>query len=168
MNHYAAKVIKHQDVVKTEEFDVMAFNTQHDAAEPLGFLIYHRRTKEKIVFATDTYYVKYRFPELTQIIIECNYANDILKANIEAGSIPASMEKRIRKSHFELDNVVDFVKANDLSMVQNVILIHLSDGNSDEERFVETIKEACKENGSTASVTAADSGMEIEFKYLPF
>lgn len=168
IKHHTAIEIKHHEVIKTDEFDIMAFNTQHDAAEPLGFLIYHRRTGEKILFATDTYYIKYRFPKLTQIVIECNYSKEILEANIQAGYISKSREKRIVKSHFEVDNVVEFMRANDLSLVQNVILIHLSDGNSNEDMFIEKIKSACEEQVRGISVVAADTDMEIEFNYLPF
>ena len=44
-------------------------------------------------------------------------------------------------SHFSLENVKDFLRANDLSRVQEVWLLHLSDGNSDAERFKKEIME---------------------------
>jgi phosphoribosyl 1,2-cyclic phosphodiesterase len=34
-----------------------------------------------------------------------------------------------------LEQVKEFLKANDLSKVQQIVLIHLSDGNSDEALF---------------------------------
>ena len=39
-------------------FTVIPFEVEHDAAEPFGYLIYSRVTKEKLLFATDTYYIK--------------------------------------------------------------------------------------------------------------
>lgn len=57
---------------------MLPVKTEHDAKEPLGFLIYSRTTREKLLFATDTYYIRYRFPGLTHIMIECNYAIDIM------------------------------------------------------------------------------------------
>ncbi len=122
-------------------FTVLPFLTQHDAAEPLGFLICSNITGDKLVFATDTYYIKYRFRGLTHIMIECNYANDILNSNIEAGLIPESLKNRLLESHMSLDNCKEFLRANDLSNVKEIYLMHLSNGNSDEARFKKEIQE---------------------------
>lgn len=118
---------------------ILPFETQHDAAEPLGYLLANQ-AGEKLLFATDTYYIKYRFQGLTHIMIECNYAIDILKANIEAGTVNDAMAKRLMQSHFSLDNVKEFFRANDLSQVKEIHLLHLSDGNSDAERFKREIQ----------------------------
>lgn len=119
---------------------VLPFETEHDAAEPLGFLLANR-AGDKLLYATDTYYVRYKFRGLTHVLIECNYAADILKANVEAGLVPPALKKRILKSHFSLENVKEFLKANDLSKVQEIWLLHLSDGNSDAERFKREVME---------------------------
>ncbi|WP_454055620.1 hypothetical protein [Clostridium sp. Marseille-Q7071] len=42
------------------------------------------------------------------------------------------------KSHFELENVKDFLRATDLKEVKEIILIHLSDGNSNSAEFKQT------------------------------
>jgi len=55
--------------------------------------------------------------------------------------VPPALKKRILKSHFSLENVKEFLKANDLSRVQEIWLLHLSDGNSDAERFKREIQE---------------------------
>lgn len=122
-------------------FDVLPFDTQHDAVEPLGFILYSRVTKEKLLFATDTYYVKYRFGSLNYIMVECNYAIDILRANSEAGRLTLALKNRLLQSHFELSNVKKFLQLNDLSKVKEIYLLHLSDGNSDEKRFKREIQE---------------------------
>ena len=114
---------------------VLPVEAQHDAPEPLAFLIYNRRTRERMVFATDTFYLKNTFTGLNIIAVECNYAADILEENVAAGRIPAELKKRLLRSHFELSNVKKFLQANDLSKVRQVHLIHLSEGNSDSERF---------------------------------
>ena len=74
-------------------------------------------------------------------MIECNYASDILYRNVENGSVPMVLKNRLLTSHFSLDNVKEFLKANDLSKVQEIWLLHLSDGNSDAERFKREIME---------------------------
>lgn len=136
---------------------VRAFGTQHDCAEPLGFLLHSKVTGERLVFATDTYYVRYRFPGLTHIMIECNYAGDILQANLDAGLVHPAMRRRLLTSHFSLDNVKEFLKANDLSLVKEIWLLHLSDGNSDAERFKREIQEL---TGKPVYVTRQNGGFE--------
>ena len=118
---------------------VLPFETQHDAAEPLGYLL--ASGQEKLLFATDTYYIRYKFNELTHIMVECNYAADILEENVEAERIPAALKQRLLQSHFSLANVKEFLRANDLSKVEEIHLLHLSDGNSDEARFKREIQE---------------------------
>lgn len=119
---------------------ILPFETQHDAADPLGFLLVNQEG-EKLIFATDTYYVRYRFKGLNYIMVECNYAADILQANVDAGRVSVSLKNRLLTSHFSLENVKEFLKANDLSRVQEIWLIHLSEGNSDAERFKREIQE---------------------------
>ena len=136
--------------VKTEEarrhfrvgtWLIMPFKTEHDAAYPFGYLLYSIDTRDKLLFATDTYYVKYRFNGLTHVMIECNYSLDILKANVESGLVDAAQKNRLLQSHFSLDNVKEFLKANDLSKVSEIHLLHLSDGNSDADRFKREIQQ---------------------------
>lgn len=123
------KIIEPLKQFKIKSWTVLPFPTQHDAAEPVGFLMQSGR--EKLLYATDTYYIRYKFAGLTHIMIECNYDVDILKGN----DLPISHKKRVMQSHFSLANVKDFLKANDLSRVKEIHLLHLSGNNSDAARF---------------------------------
>lgn len=118
---------------------VMPFEIQHDAAEPLGFLL-GSKGGEKLVYITDSYYSRYKFRNLNYIMLECNYSKDILDENVRTGKVPAAMKKRIIQSHFSLENVKDFLRANDLSQVREIWLLHLSDKNSDAGRFKREIQ----------------------------
>lgn len=129
------KANKYQDLANGY-IRVLPFEVQHDAVEPLGFLIYFHRTKELLLFATDTYYIKNRFKNLNYIMIECNYSKDLLPDDLEK-----VRRDRLLKSHFELENVKDFLLANDLSKVKEIYLMHLSKGHSDAERFKKEIEE---------------------------
>ena len=119
---------------------ILPFDTQHDAIEPLGFLLVNQ-AGDKLLYATDTYYLKYKFRGLTHILVECNYALDILQKNVAAGLVPAAVKDRVLRSHFSLENVKEFLKANDLSKVREIWLLHLSDDNSDADRFKREIQE---------------------------
>jgi phosphoribosyl 1,2-cyclic phosphodiesterase len=137
---HRVNAIKAKKQFKIGTWTILPFDTQHDVTEPLGFLLANK-DGEKLLYATDTYYIRYRFQNLTHIMIECNYSIDILKANMDAGNVPAELKNRILRSHFSLEHVKGFLKANDLSKVQEIWLLHLSDNNSDEARFKREIQE---------------------------
>jgi len=120
---------------------VKPLKAEHDAAEPLNFLLWSRETKDKLVYLTDTFYTRYQFHKLNYIMLECNYSMEILNENIRTGKVPAVQKKRIIQSHFSLENVKDFLRANDLSQVREIWLLHLSDRNSDAGRFKREIQE---------------------------
>lgn len=143
-------------------FLVQPFDTQHDAAEPFGFLIFHPECGT-VLFATDTYYLHYTFAGLNNILIECNYRQDILDANVESGKLPSVLRARTMKSHMEYETCKEALLANDLSGVNNIVLIHLSDGNSNASEFRQGIMEA---TGKTIHI--AESGMTINFDKSPF
>lgn len=140
LSGHRVKVIQAKQQFQLGTWTILPFDTQHDAAEPLGFLL-AGRAGEKLLYATDTYYCRYKFNGLTAILIECNYAPDILTANVESGAVPEALKNRLIRSHFSLPNVKEFLKANDLSKVREIHLIHLSDGNSDADRFKREIAE---------------------------
>ena len=133
-------IIKAKQQFRIGTWAILPFETQHDAIEPLGFLLVNQ-AGDKLLYATDTYYIRYRFRGLTHIAVECNYSMDILRANIEAGLVPVELKNRIIQSHFSLENVKKFLQANDLSKVREIWLLHLSDGNSDAEMFKREIQE---------------------------
>lgn len=143
-------------------FKVMAFDVKHDAVEPVGFLIHHPDCG-KVLFLTDTYYCEYTFPGLNNIIIEANYAKEIVDSKFGADSGKEFLRNRILKSHFSLENCKGMLRANDLSAVNNIVLIHLSDSNSDEAMFFRQVKQQTGKN-----VTVARNNMVIEFNKTPF
>lgn len=115
--------------IKIGEFQVMAFDTQHDVVEPFGYLI--KQGNNKLLFATDTFYLKYRFKDLTHIVIECNYVESVVNDLVEKKLIDINRIKRTIQSHMSLENLIEFLKINDLSKVKELHLIHLSNETSD-------------------------------------
>ncbi len=139
LSGHRINVIKAKQQFRIGTWTILPFETQHDAQEPLGFLLANQ-AGDKLLYATDTYYIRYKFHGLTHIMVECNYSLDNLKRNVEAGAVPKELKSRILKSHFSLENVKRFLQANDLGKVQEIWLLHLSDGNSDAERFKREIQ----------------------------
>jgi len=119
---------------------VTTFKLQHDAQDPLGFFIADK--KDHFLFIPDTSYIGNRFQGITMIAAECNNISEILSNNILEGNIPAIVGKRVRRNHMSLENLIQMLKANDLSRCRAIYLMHLSDGNSDEKRMRQQIQEA--------------------------
>ncbi|WP_337952490.1 MBL fold metallo-hydrolase [Mitsuokella jalaludinii] len=119
---------------------VSAFPTQHDAREPCGFLL--DDGDDRVLYATDTYYIKYQFPGVTKMLIEANHSYKILEENVGAHILNESLAERLIKSHFSIENVLAFLKANDLSELKEIWLIHLSDGNADAGKFARMVEAA--------------------------
>lgn len=140
INNHRIKTIERMKQFKVGTWTILPFDVEHDVQEPCGFLLANQQG-DKLLFATDTFYVKYRFVELTHIMIECNYSIEILNDNIASGRVHKGMKNRLMRSHFSLGNVKDFLKTNDLSKVQEIHLLHLSDSNSNEKEFKREIQE---------------------------
>jgi ribonuclease BN (tRNA processing enzyme) len=142
-------------------YKIICFEVAHDVP-CLGFLISHQESGN-IMFVTDTYMLEYKFSNLNQIIIECNYADDILENNIVYKGLNPLMRPRLLYTHLELETAKNILRSLDLSHVVNIVLIHLSSGNSDEKRFVKEISEEfCK------TTIAANKEIEIEFNNTPY
>ena len=141
-------------------FKVLPFELMHDVP-CAGYLIEHPDSG-KILFVTDTYACKYQFSGVAHMLIEANYADDILTNNILEGRVPQIMRKRLITSHMELESTKELLRSYDLEHIQNIVLIHLSDGNSDRNRFIKECKEVagCK-------VVVADAGMSMNFDATP-
>lgn len=142
-------------------FKVFAMPVCHDVP-CLGFIIEHE-DMGRMLFVTDTMMLEYRVPGLNHILLEANYAEDILDAKIEAGSVPVSMKPRLIHSHMEIETAKGILRANDLSGVNEIVLIHLSNGNSDEKRFIREVQEV-----SGKPVYAAVAGLELNLSINPY
>jgi phosphoribosyl 1,2-cyclic phosphodiesterase len=133
-------ILKAGNQVQIGGYTVLPFATVHDAAEPLAFLI--AKDNEKLLFLTDSHYSPYRFQGLTHIMIEAGFDVEILKKNIAEGVVDTSVGQRVLKNHMSLRTAIRLLQANDLSRVQEIHLLHLSDNNSDAEVFASAVKQA--------------------------
>jgi phosphoribosyl 1,2-cyclic phosphodiesterase len=126
-------IVESKKRFKVGTWDILPFDAVHDAEEPLGFLM--ASGKEKALYLIDSAYCKYRFKGLTLIAIGVNFDTDILMDNVTCGFINPELVKRILKNHMSLNTARNFFQANDMLKVQEIHLLHLSDKNSDAERF---------------------------------
>jgi phosphoribosyl 1,2-cyclic phosphodiesterase len=121
-------------------FVVMPFPTVHDAADPLGFVV--ATENGKVLYLTDSAYSAYKFNGLTHVLVEANYSTRILDRNVETGVIPVEHRNRVLRSHLSLERAIDLLRANDMSQVREIHLLHLSDANSNEEEFKRAVQRA--------------------------
>lgn len=156
---FAPIICRHRETMAFGNFEVTPFNVHHDAAEPVGFYIYHPNCGS-VVFATDTDRLFDRFEAPEYVMIECNYDTDILMSNY---NLPQDTKDRIVNSHMSLHHCAEVLRSMDLRQCLGIVLIHLSDDNSHEQHFVDTIRKA-----TGKMVKAARQGSKIDFRVLPF
>lgn len=156
VRHHRLHTIKEGEVFHVGSFKVMPFKIEHDVAEPLGFIINHTECGN-VLFITDSYYVKDTFKNIHNIIIEANFSQEIIEERVRNGASPDFLRNRIFKSHMSIETCKKTLLANDLSKVQNIVLIHLSDGNSNAAQFKQIIQAATGKR-----VYVADAGDIIE------
>ena len=128
-----------------------------------GFLIQYNPTKEKLLYATDTYYIKYKFNKLNYLLIECNYNKEVARENATNKVINKTRYIRLLESHFSLENLLKFLNSNDLTHTKNIILCHLSDTNSNQEIMQKKVYEQTKIKTDIAS-----PGLNLELRLYPF
>ena len=145
------------------KFSISPFSVKHDVP-CFGYQIEHP-DMGKLIFVTDAEYCKYTFPGVNHIMVEANYAQDIIDENVNNGDIPKSLRDRIMKSHMSVDTAKGIVKANSNHMLRNVILLHLSSHNSDKKRFISEVSELA---GPYCNVEAAYKGLEVNLDLYPF
>lgn len=154
-----ARSIANMGLMHIGEFQVSAFELKHDAAEPFGFVIAHPECG-KILFVTDTRFVPFNFRRmmLDHIMVEANYSDSILDDNVLAEKITLDRADRVRQTHMSLRSACELVEANDNPNLKTVILLHLSSGNADPERFAREASKAAL----LAQVYVAAAGLSID------
>lgn len=156
--HHRAKVIYDQKNFLVNGFKIKPFSVHHDVP-CFGFMISHEEMGN-CIFLTDTFYCDYTFPGTHQYIIECNHDQEIIYDN----KTPGFLRERVIQSHMNIETCKGLLSANDLRQVNNIVLIHLSNTNSNALQFKKEIETLTGKN-----VFVADAGMVIEnFNKEPF
>lgn len=151
------RILKDKNKEVIGGFSVQPFHLEHDCP-CYGFLIFHPEMG-RLVFATDTEYVKYRFRNVNHIMIEANYSKEYLDESEE------NEEKRrhVLYSHMSIEAAADFVGQNKTCALRNVVLMHLSDRNGCPKEFRKKV-----ENIVDCTVWIAEAGGQIELQNIPF
>lgn len=142
-------------------FKILPFEADHDV-ECFGFIIKHDDFGN-LLFLTDSATCNYEFKNLNHIMIECNYSADILSTNVSKRLLNSFVAKRVRETHMAIDTTKEVLQEHDLSNVYNVVLLHLSDKNSDSQMFKADVSLAI---GMFAHI--GTPGLELELTNKPY
>lgn len=141
-------VVRHFDLT-TAEWRWTHTNADGSECPCYGFLITHPEMG-RMIYATDTELIKWRFKGINHILLGVNYDKDLID-NEDSTKV-----NHVFRGHMSIDTACDFVEANDSKDLQNVIMCHLSKNNADKDLFIEKMKSAVP----NANVDVAESGRE--------
>lgn len=114
---------------------------------------------EKILFATDLSKFNYKVSGCDVIMMEANYDEDIIYEALARGEVVRSQSE----NHLEINDCLEAVERCVDTNTQLIILLHLSDGYSDEKRFQAVVHKATGKR-----VGVAHSGQVYEINESDF
>ena len=129
--------IKHKKPFYLKDLYVTPLELKHDV-DCLGFTIVDTATQEKLLFFTDTANLNYDLPQFDYIMAECNYDEKVLMQNVVSGRIDRTYAERVRKTHFSIDKLEQFIKEQ--KKLQKLYIMHLSNDNSNSAEFVKRLQ----------------------------
>ena len=135
LSGYRFKVVRSLECFDIGTLSICPFDVQHDVPEPLGYVITSKITGERLLFFTDTYYIKYIFKDVNIIMGEVNYSLDTISDDLNQ-----VRKNRLFESHMSLEHFKELLNAYDISKLKKVYLLHLSDDNSDSDMFKSEIQ----------------------------
>lgn len=135
---------------KIGSFVVMPLEVEHNVPN-FAYIIEHEEIG-KLVYATDLTHFPYKIKGVTTLLIEANNSEDIIIDHLCDNEVIRSMSE----NHMEINETINAIRNNISSDLNNIILCHLSDGQSDEKLFKQLIFD---EFGIMPYV--AERGMEV-------
>lgn len=160
-NRVFCKAITPQHGYIVGDWRVIAVRVVHDV--PCVAYIVEHPEMGRLAFVTDTMLLEWRIPRVNHFLLECNYSDDILQRNIDSGAVIPSMRERLLGSHMELETAKSLLQTCDKSELQDVVLVHLSDSNSDAARFKREVEAVVG-----VPTYIADTGLELDLSLTPY
>lgn len=144
------KCVEHLHKYKIGGFTIMPLKVEHNV-ECLAYIIDHKDFG-RIIFATDLMDFPYKIPDVSCLMLECNYCEETVLNNLCNG---ADIHSR-PDNHMSLEKALETTRRLYSAKLNKVILLHLSDGNSDGNLIKRRFKE---ELGIDALI--AESGLTV-------
>lgn len=122
-------------------FKILPIQMFHDC-NCYGYLVQSEKTKEKLFFATDTYKITVNPKGVDYLIIEINYQMEIINRLINEGIEEPGIRGRLLRSHFEMNDCIEWLGRIDKSRLKRIYVAHLSNGHSNAEQIRQSVIEA--------------------------
>lgn len=151
------KVLQPKKKYKIGNFTVMPLEVEHNAPNS-AYIIEHEEIG-KLVYATDLTHFPYKIKGVNHFLIESNYSEDIIIDHLCDNEVIRSMSE----NHMEINETINAILNNISSDLNNIILCHLSDGQSDEPMFKRMVLD---EFGIMPFV--AEKGLEVTINKTEF
>lgn len=137
-------------------FVVQSFPLTHDVP-CFGFLVEHP-DMGRLLYASDTEYIKYRFSNLDHILVEANYSIEhLLKTEAK--------REHVLTGHMSINTTEKFVKVNMNPNLKNVVLLHLSKDSANQTMFKNRMRNVV---GANVNVEIATKRLDIDLSIVPF
>ena len=150
--HPEVKVLKRGVKTRIGGFLVQPIPVSH-SVECYAFLI-ENKDFGRLVFCTDCDSFPYKIKNVNHWLIESNYSEDLVIDRMCDGYNSRSQSG----NHLEIHDTIDALNQNYSTALQTVVLLHLSDGNSNANEF----KKRVQQELGFDRVFVADKGLEVE------
>lgn len=134
-------------------FKVDAIEVQHSVPN-YAYRIKHPAIGT-LLFVTDATNFPYRIKGLNHLFIEANNSMEVIENN----AVNNQWSRSASDSHMNIYTTIDVIKHNMSSDLRTICLLHLSDGNSDEEMFKSMVWE---ETGRRCYIASPDLIIKLE------
>lgn len=150
-------VLQQKTKYKIGGFIVMPLQVEHNV-QNFAYIITHDDFGT-LAFCTDAVSFPYKIKGINHLLIEANNSEDLIINNL-------CRNKEIRSHgefHMEINKTIEAIKRNMNPELRTLMLVHLSDGQSDEKMFKQMVF-----NEVGVMPVIADRGLEIELNKEDF
>lgn len=140
-------------------FYVQTLPVPHGDCECYAYIIDHEDIG-RLLFATDLSDFPYKVKDCNHIMLECNNSLDMIVDNMVEGHF----NRAASNTHLDMDNCFEILRRLETPNLQSIILLHLSDWNSNEN----TIRERLSEEFPVIDYHIADKGLTVELSKTEF
>lgn len=116
-------------------FKVVPLPLTHNV-ENYGYMVFHEKLG-RLVYAVDCVEFPYNLKDVAHWLIEANHDEEIIFDNL----LESDYSRSASENHLNILQVVDALSRNKCLSMKNIVLCHLSDSNSNAEKFKRTIEE---------------------------
>lgn len=146
------KRVEHLHKYKIGGFTVMPLRVPHGDCECFAYYI-NLPDGQTLFFATDLQELPWTINGIDVLMLECNYCDETVLNNLCNGADIHSQPD----NHLSLEKAVEVTRRLYSAKLNKVILLHLSDGNSDENLIKRRFKEEL-----CIDVLIAESGLTVD------